>query len=641
MLLEHKFQKVYLFRTEIAVSRFSVFGHYHSMPYHGITIIIGLILVIALIASSIIYSVPNADADDIWSVGSQLSSIKADGDNVYILWQNNSPDQNIYFKKSPDNGNSFGSTIRISNIGGYSDSAFGFASDGLMAVPIETKESSSTGNNAGSARYVYIAWLNRDLGASYSKVLFRSSSDGGNTFSEPISLTVSNFKGDSGIQQLFASGNNVYAVLINEWADENNVNDYYYDLVLRVSTDNGKTFGEPEHLIPSLPTRNVRAGLSVNISPLIDPNSNLGDGTGRNNQHDDAVYVTWIDYGSCTIEQVTCEDIKIFFRKSTDNGKTFSNPVEIKRPKEALDYDKTLRSPEPVYLQIDGSSDGKNVYVVWAEYILKQGNQRIFLAKSNDGGLTFSGPIDLSKSGISVFPRLIVPSYGKDKSLMINESTVYVAWKYEGNNSNNAASLANEIPRILLLKSSDGGNTFSQPINVSPKMTMPFLDAAAHNANHLYVAWENQTQNLSGLPEGHDVYFTASNDGGQTFGNILDLTDDNALKTILAAQNKALSFVAAQIATSSDGNHVYVAWQARYPDSNEIYVRTSADAGQSFGRIISLNQEAKDPISKLIAAGSSNPFLGQILTPIGLTVSSIGVAVLGIVVFMIFRRRKK
>jgi hypothetical protein len=453
------------------------------MSSHGATILLALILAITFIASSIISTIPQAYADPIWSVGSQLSSIKADGDNVYILWQNNTPDQNIYFKKSTDHGNSFGSTIRISNIGGYSDSGFGFASDGLMAVPIETEKSdnSSSDNNA---RYVYIAWVNRDLGVSQSKVLFRSSSDGGNIFSGPISLTDSNFKGDSGIQQLFASGNNVYAVLINEWADENNVNDYYYDLVLRVSTDNGKTFGEPEHLIPNLPTRNVRAGLSVNISPLLDSNSKLDYGADGNSkrypsyQNDDALYLVWIDHGSCTVEQVTCEDIKIFFRKSTDSGKTFSNPVEIERPKEVFDYDKTLRSPEPMYLQVAGS--GKNVYVAWAEYIIKQGNQRIFLAKSNDGGLTFNGPIDLSKSGISDFPRLIVPSYGKDKSLMSNESTVYVAWKYEGNNSiNNAASLANEIPRILLLKSSDGGNTFSQPINVSPKMAMPFWDAAA------------------------------------------------------------------------------------------------------------------------------------------------------------------
>jgi hypothetical protein len=193
-----------------------------------------------------------------------------------------------------------------------------------LSKPIVAAPNTSTvGTDAvASGNNVYIVW-------EWGDVFFAKSSDGGNTFSGPISLTASNFKGDSGIQQLFASRNNVYAVLINERADENNVNDYYYDLVLRVSTDNGKTFGEPEHLIPNLPTRNVRAGLSVNISPLIDPNSNLGDGTGRNNQHNDAVYVTWIDYGSCTIEQVTCEDIKIFFRKSTDNGKTFSNPVEI------------------------------------------------------------------------------------------------------------------------------------------------------------------------------------------------------------------------------------------------------------------------------------------------------------------------
>jgi hypothetical protein len=137
------------------------------------------------------------------------------------------------------------------------------------------------------------------------------------------------------------------------------------------------------------------------------------------------------------------------------------------------------------------------------------------------------------------------------------------------------------------------------------------------------------------------VYFRASNDAGRTFGSVLDLSDDNALKTLLAAEKKALSFVAPQIATSSDSKFVHVAWQASYPDSSEIYVRASTDSGQSFGRIISLNEQTTDPISRSIAAGSANPFFSQILTPIGLIVSSIGVTVAGVVALMIIRRRKK
>src|SRR5690606_40389793 len=88
---------------------------------------------------------------------------------------------------------------------------------------------------------------------------------------EPLSLTDGDFAGDSGIQQLFASGSNVYAVLINEWADKNyDADSYYYDIVLRVSTDNGKTFGEPVRLIPDLSTRSLRGELSVGVSPLGD-----------------------------------------------------------------------------------------------------------------------------------------------------------------------------------------------------------------------------------------------------------------------------------------------------------------------------------------------------------------------------------
>jgi hypothetical protein len=191
-----------------------------------------------------------------------------------------------------------------------------------------------------------------------------------------------------------------------------------------------------------------------------------------------------------------------------------------------------------------------------------------------------------------------------------------------------------------MVKSTSDGNNF-RPVDVSPKMTMPFWQvASAQSGEHVFAAWENKTQNLSGLPDGIDVYFRASSNGGRTFGSIYDLTDDNSLKILLASQNKPLSFVLPQIATSPDGNNVYVGWQESYPDSTEIYFTASTDAGQSFGRIISLNEQAKDPISALIAAGSSNPFVGQIVTPVGLVSSAIGITLVGIIAFTRARRRK-
>jgi hypothetical protein len=640
---------------KLLADRFSVFGKSYAI-LRSLTVF-ALVIAITLNGISLLISeTPRAKADAIWSVGSQLSSIRANGNDLYILWQNNSPDQNIYFKKSGDHGNSFGNTIRLSTISN-SDSGHGFASDPVMAVPDEPKKANGDiGVNDNDEKYVYVAWMNRETAASNSKVLFRSSSDSGNTFGEPIDLTDRNFKGDSEIQQLFASGTNVYAVIIKEWADENETSSYYYDLVLRVSKDNGNTFSDPIRLLPNLQTRNVRASLSVSFSSIIlSNNSGLEDRLASNTEEKsgyklshDTIYVTWIDYGGCTVDQVTCEDVKIFFRKSTDSGKTFSNPVLIERPKEALDYDKSLRSPEPMYLQGTASADGQNVYVAWAEYILKEEEQRIFLAKSNDAGLTFSNPVDLSKNGISDSPRLIVPTFfDNDKNANTSGSDydpLFVAWKQQGKyNTNNTSLLPASTPRIVLLKSIDGGNTYSQPVTVSPGMERPFWDmSTSQTGKQVYVAWENATQNLSGLPKGIDVYFKASNDSGDTFENSSDLSDDIGLKTLLAAQSKPLSFIAPQIATSSNSNYVYAAWQTSYPDSTEIYLKASEDGGQSFGRIVSLNDLTKDPISgSIAAAGSSNPFLGQILTPVGLTISgSIATVLAGVIAFLVLRKRK-
>lgn len=110
----------------------------------------------------------DARADQIWSVGSQLSQIAASGNNVYVVWQNNSPDQNVYFRRSMDGGATFDKVIRLSDAvsGGYA------TANPQMAV---------FGN------YVNVAWMDTPIGEN-SKVLIRRSVDGGRTFERIINL---------------------------------------------------------------------------------------------------------------------------------------------------------------------------------------------------------------------------------------------------------------------------------------------------------------------------------------------------------------------------------------------------------------------------------------------------------------------
>jgi len=95
---------------------------------------------------------------------------------------------------------------------------------GIIAAPIAT-----SGNN------VYVTWSTNKSGDS--EVMFKASNDGGKTFGSKINL--SNSPGiSSDNAEIAASGNNVY---VSWWERANQTSN---EPVMKVSNNNGKTFGE-------------------------------------------------------------------------------------------------------------------------------------------------------------------------------------------------------------------------------------------------------------------------------------------------------------------------------------------------------------------------------------------------------------
>jgi hypothetical protein len=87
---------------------------------------------------------------------------------------------------------------------------------------------------ATSGDNVYIAWWTNKTGND--EVMFRASTDNGATFSDKINLSNST-KADSQDAQIDASGDRVLVT----WWERNATSN---EPVLRMSNDNGKTFGE-------------------------------------------------------------------------------------------------------------------------------------------------------------------------------------------------------------------------------------------------------------------------------------------------------------------------------------------------------------------------------------------------------------
>jgi len=66
--------------------------------------------------------------------------------------------------------------------------------------------------------------------------MFKASTDGGKTFSDKMNLSNTS-KSDSQDVQIAASGNNVY---VSWWERNQTMN----EPIMRISNDNGKTFGD-------------------------------------------------------------------------------------------------------------------------------------------------------------------------------------------------------------------------------------------------------------------------------------------------------------------------------------------------------------------------------------------------------------
>jgi hypothetical protein len=80
----------------------------------------------------------------------------------------------------------------------------------------------------------YVTWWSNQTGND--EVMFKASTDGGKTFSEKMNLSNSS-KSESQDAQIAATGSNVY---VSWWERNQTMN----EPVLRVSNDNGKTFGQ-------------------------------------------------------------------------------------------------------------------------------------------------------------------------------------------------------------------------------------------------------------------------------------------------------------------------------------------------------------------------------------------------------------
>jgi len=221
---------------------------------------------------------------------------------------------------------------------------------------------------------------------------------------------------------------------------------------------------------------------------------------------------------------------------------------------------------------------GNNIYIVWATDAVPHD---IYMIKSTNGGQTFTGPVNLSNSNtISGDPRIKVVG-----------SNVYVIWGEANPTRTNS--------EILFLKSTNGGQTFTGPVNLSSNSAKSSFNARLDAVgNNVYVTWFDGTINpLAEFPQvtDGDLLFRASTNNGNTFGNIRTINNQ-------PVNLQAISLIP-KIASS--GNNVYLAWMNPVGSQAEIFFRASTNNGNTFGNIANIsNTPSFSSQAKLAANGN-------------------------------------
>jgi hypothetical protein len=333
-----------------------------------------------------------------------------------------------------------------------------------------------------------------------------------NNIQSGSNFNVSNNTGDSVYPAIAASGNNVYVV----WQDDHlgqsvSYDRKNYDIFLTRSTDGGKSFEN----ITNLSNNVVLSG-----RPII-------------TAFDNNVYVVWMEDN--------LENKQIWFRKSTDSGITFDQPLHLSSGHRIRD------SIIPMAI----AAFGNDVYVVWRQLVEDGKTGSVLFKASTDTGNTFGETMEISDNAV----------YSTSPKVAASNNNVYVVWDVrhsEGEKSNKSEG-------VFFAQSSNNGATFGNETKLNGNKEFGEAQVAAH-LNRVYVAWAgsvyNPQQSIS------DISLTFSFNNGNTFAETILINTG-----FMDSEN-------VELATTK--GRIDAVWQDRITGNGEIFYKRSLNNEPAF-----------------------------------------------------------
>ena len=230
--------------------------------------------------------------------------------------------------------------------------------------------------------------------------------------------------------------------------------------------------------------------------------------------------------------------------------------------------------------------------------------QRIYLARSSDLGLTWDttalpriGPDPAKREfGADAMPSLVI-----DRN---DPNRVYVAWWSNNGTWNLPSTISGAdssvwcrlvdnriIARPWVAVSSDGGKTFSAPVDMAPGIdqctTEPYLAQGKDGALLAFFGQATRTTDPGKAPPAH-LFFSVSRDGGKTF------TAKAIHEQSGPADGAASTSTSDWLSAPSPGvdvktGNIYVTWEELGAGVPKILFERSTDGGKTWGDPVKVN----------------------------------------------------
>lgn len=188
------------------------------------------------------------------------------------------------------------------------------------------------------------------------------------------------------------------------------------------------------------------------------------------------------------------------------------------------------------------------IYAVWAEFDEAWTQRDIYLSKSTNGGASFSSAQNISNTS-SVDSR--------NAEIFIDPANnLHIVWEEDDIASGNS--------EILYIKSSNSGQTFTSPKNISSNNTQsvsPAIIGDDVNSNNIYIVWSDETTDAM------QIFFSRSIDGGINFSAPTNISNSG-----YNTDNPEIKF---------RHSILHIVWQSEEPDFGIFYTKSS-DNGNTF-----------------------------------------------------------